>query len=203
MLPLHFPSLPPAVAQRASAAVACHAGSPPRAFLIADMSEPNTKPRLWAVDLSNPDRPVLTLQSQVAHGYGSDPGKTGMATRFSDVEGSGMTSLGLYQVGDAYVGKHGHSYRLEGLSLSNAHAFQREVMLHPADYVSPTRVSYSAGCAAVAPSTLVALDRRFGTMTGALLWIDGPGVQAPTCAALGKPWNVTLPSWVAQPQACA
>jgi len=159
------------------------------------MSEPNRAPRLWAVDLSHPRHPTLVLQSRVAHGYGSDPRRTGMATRFSDVEGSGMTSLGLYQVGQAYVGKHGHSYRLAGLSASNAHAYEREIMLHPADYVSPTRVSYSAGCAAVSPATLVALDHRFGSMTGALLWIDGPGVQAPTCAALGKPWPVTLPPW--------
>jgi hypothetical protein len=197
---LHFHSLPPLVAQHASAAVACHSGPPPRALLIADMSEPNLAPRLWAVDLANPSHPTLALQTQVAHGFGSDPGRTGMATRFSDVEGSGQTSLGLYSIGEAYIGKHGHSYRLLGLSPSNAHAYQRDVMLHPADYVSPSRVSYSAGCAAVSPSTLPALDHRFGTMTGALLWIDGPGVVAPSCAAarsMEHPWPVVAPAWVA------
>jgi len=50
-------------------------------------------------------------------------------------------------------------------------------------------VSYSAGCAAVAPSTLSALTAHFGTLTGAELWIDGPGVQAPMCARI-TPWPV-------------
>jgi hypothetical protein len=181
-----LPNLPPVVAEHAAAAVAC-AATAPRALLIADMSEPNRAPRFWAFDLSDPKRPVLVLQSQVAHGYGSDPGKTGTATRFSDVEGSGMTSLGLYRVANPYVGKHGPSYRLQGLSASNAHAWQRDIMLHPAPYVSPTRVSYSAGCAAVAPSTLAALTAHFGTLTGAELWVDGPGVRAPTCAQT-NPW---------------
>jgi hypothetical protein len=191
-----LPNLPPVVAEHAAAAVAC-AATPPRALLVADMSEPNRAPRFWAFDLSDPKHPVLVLQSQVAHGYGSDPNRDGQATQFSDVEGSGMTSLGLYRVAGPYVGKHGPSYRLQGLSASNAHASQRDVMLHPAPYVSPARVSYSAGCAAVAPATLSALKVHFGTLTGAALWIDGPGVQAPTCAAL-EPWAVAqASSWSA------
>jgi hypothetical protein len=195
-----FPNLPPVVAEHAAAAVAC-AATTPRALLVADMSEPNRAPRLWAFDLSDPKHPVLVLQSQVAHGYGSDPGKTGTATRFSDVEGSGMTSLGLYVVGEPYTGKYGSSYRLQGLSATNAHAYARDIMLHPAPYVSANWVSYSAGCAAVAFDTLNALNRHFGSLSGALLWMDGPGVQAQTCAQ-ASPWPVITDStWasVAQP----
>lgn len=194
---LTLPNLPPIVAAHAAAAVACSLGSgqPPSALLVADMSEPNIAPRLWVFDLSDPEHPQLVIQAQIAHGYGSDPRRTGVATKFSDVEGSGMTSLGLYRVGDPYFGKHGPSYRLVGLSASNASAFSRAIMLHPADYVSPTRVSYSAGCAAVAPRTLAAMTSRFRTLRGAMLWIDGPGLQVPDCPARGfLTWKLPIDS---------
>ena len=200
-----LPNLPPVVAEHAAAAVAC-AATAPRALLIADMSEPNRSPRLWAFDLSDPKHPVLVLQSQVAHGYGSDPGKTGTASRFSDIDGSGMTSLGLYRVGESYTGKYGSSYRLQGLSASNAHAYARDIMLHPAPYVSANWVSYSAGCAAVAFDTLNQLNHHFGSLSGALLWMDGPGVQAPTCADV-ETWSAApRSSWsayVSDTKACS
>ena len=150
---LALPNLPPVVAEHAAAAVACSATEPP-ALLVADMSEPNRAPRLWAFDLSDPKHPVLVLQSQVAHGYGSDPGRTGVATKFSDVEGSRMISLGLYRVAAPYLGKHGPSYRLQGLSASNAQEWQRDIMLHHGPYVTPTHVGPSGGCATVAFDTL-------------------------------------------------
>ena len=102
-----------------------------------------------------------------------------MATKFSDVDGSGMTSLGLYRVAALYLGKHGPSYRLQGLSASNAHAYDRDIMLHPAPYVTPNRVSYSAGCVAVAPSTLSALTTHFGTLTGTACGSTAPACECP------------------------
>lgn len=194
---LDLPQLPPHVAAHASAAALCSGGAP-RVLLVADMSQPSLARRFWAFDLSDPTHPTLVLQTQVANGYGSDPGKTGIPTTFGDVEGSGKTSLGAYVVGEPYVGKHGGSYRLAGVSSTNAHAFERQIMLHPAPYVSATHVGTSAGCAAVAPETLTALDRRFGSLSGSVLWIDGPGAIAPTCAAATQPvWPVHTPTWIA------
>ena len=192
---VHLPHVPPIVAEHAAAAVACSSqdGIPPRAILIADMSASNRAPRLWAFDLSDPKHPQLVLRSQVEHGFGSDPGRTGYATRFSDVEGSSMSSLGLYRIADSYFGVHGPSYRLQGLSASNAHAWDRDVMLHPTDTITAQSVGYSAGCASVAPSTLSSLTRHFGTLTGALLWMDGPGVKVPSCAAT-RPLQWTPPA---------
>ena len=188
---LALPSLPPPVAAHVAAAVAC-APVRPRALLVADMSESSSKPRLWVFDLSDTKQPMV-MRTEVAHGYGSDPNKTGMATYFSNVEGSGMTSLGPYRIAEPYTGKYGVSYRLVGLSLSDSHAYERNIMLHPAPYVSPAHVGRSAGCAAVAPSALTAMMRHFGSLTGGLLWIDGPGVQAPTCAATRWPAEWALP----------
>lgn len=185
-------ALPPTVAAHAAAAVAC-AHEQPAALLVADMSRPSFQPRLWVIDLRDRQHPEVVLKTRVAHGYGSDPGNTGWASRFGDTEGSGMTSLGLYRIASPYVGKHGPSYRLAGLSTSDAHAFERNIMLHPADYVGPQHVGRSAGCAAVAPSALATMTAHFGTLTGGLLWIDGPGVTAPMCKALLWPTGWALP----------
>lgn len=186
---MYLPSLPPPVAAHVADALAC-APERPRALLVADMSEPSRQPRLWVFDLRDPQHPVV-MRTQVAHGYGSDPHNTGYATRFGNADGSGMTSLGLYRIDAAYVGKHGPSYRLVGLSPSDSNAFTRDVMLHPSAYVSPAHVGRSAGCAAVAPQALASMTKHFGTLTGGLLWIDGPGVKAPTCAAMRWP-----PAWM-------
>lgn len=188
---MSLPSLPPTVASHVEAAVAC-AASKPRVLLVADMSQPSSTPRLWVFDLRDSKHPVV-MRTEVSHGYGSDPGKTGMATRFGNVEGSGMTSLGLYRIAESYIGQHGPSYRLVGLSPTDSNAYARNVMLHPAPYVGPGYAGRSAGCAAVAPASLAAMTRHFGSLSGGMLWIDGPGVQAPTCAATRKPPSWSLP----------
>jgi hypothetical protein len=200
----HIPHLDPQVARQAVAAAVCHAaGQPLKRLLIVDMSQPSLSPRLWALDVSDPQAPTLVLQTQVANGYGSDPQRTGHATRFSNVENSGMTSLGLYEVGESYIGKYGHGYRLTGLSSTNSNARVRDVMLHPAPYVSATHVGPSGGCAAVPLNVIPKLDKAWGTLTGAFLYISGPGAPTPHCAAL-NPWK--LPAYWASalqpPGAC-
>lgn len=188
-------SLPADLHATALAVVACAPQQTPF-VMLADMREPSADARLYVLDLTDRQRPRLILRTQVAHGYGSDPKRDGHATRFSSIEGSGMTSLGLYRVAAPYVGKHGHSYHLAGLQASNANAEARNIELHPADYVSPGHVGHSAGCAAVAPSVIPELDQRFGTLTGALLYVDGPGAVVPSCKAAREPWPVKMPGWL-------
>lgn len=96
-------------------------------------------------------------------------GKSGSlhARKFSNVEGSNMSSLGLYITGNAYMGDHGLAIRLHGLdSLRNNNAFARDVVVHSADYVSIAaiientltlngpRIGRSKGCFVVAPSKI-------------------------------------------------
>ena len=194
-----IPELPMDVAQSAYAAAICQGGHRPTRLLLADMTQPSAAARLWVLDVSNPEQPELVLRSQVAHGYGSDPARSGNATHFSDVEGSGMTSLGLYRVGEPYAGKHGHSYRLTGLSSSNAHALARDITRHPANYVTPRNVGRSAGCAAVGTDFLPSVERRWGSLTGSFLYIAGPGLSPVSCAQL-VPW--TPPAWAVLQRAC-
>ena len=181
MLPLDLtaaaPHLPPAVAERAATAYTCavERGTSADHLLVADMSQPSSMPRLFVFELSDPSRPVLVERTRVAHGAGSDPRKTGKPERFGNAPESGETSLGLYQVAEPYIGFHGKSYRLDGLTPGfNDAARSRAVVLHPAPYVRDRgAVGRSLGCPAIAPEDFAALDRR-GALEGALVWIDGP-----------------------------
>lgn len=179
-LTLAAPNLPQEVAEHAAAAAVCQKA---KVLLVADMSARNTEARLWAFDLSDPKKPVLVLRTQVAHGAGSaDPKHPGFASRFSNVPDSGMTSLGPYRIGQTYVGDHGKSYRLEGLMQGwNTKAYERDVMLHPSNFVGPGRVANSLGCLAVANDVIPKLDKHFRSLTGAAVWVDGPGVPTPKC----------------------
>lgn len=171
------PNAPMPVLERAAAASSCMS-TRPKKLLIADMSQPSSNRRFWAFDLSGP-RPVLIRQSFVAHGRGSDPRHTGTPVAFGDEASSGKTSLGLYSVGDAYTGKHGPSYRLAGLSPTNAKAYARAVVLHHASYVAAG--GRSLGCPALMPEDFQAVTAS--GMDNTALWIDGPGAPAPTCSA--------------------
>lgn len=166
--------LSPQVAQRASRAMRCQQakGSAVRRLLVVDLGRPSKERRLWAFDVSGP-QPKLILEDWVAHGAGSDPDKDGLATLFGNAPESGRSSLGLFQVAEAYVGKHGRSYRLDGLTKGwNDAARQRAVVFHPAAYVREGSVGRSLGCPAVRQATLDALEKQGLAYT--FLWIDGP-----------------------------
>lgn len=176
-LTIAAPQLDPAVAQRAAVAFTCAAerGTSANHLLVADMSQPSSAPRLFVFDLSNPTHPTLVERTRVAHGAGSDPSKTGRPVRFGNTPESGETSLGLYRVAEPYVGVHGKSYRLDGLTPGfNSTARSRAVVLHPAPYVRDHGpVGRSLGCPAIGEQAFAALDRR-GVLEGALVWVDGP-----------------------------
>lgn len=84
----------------------------------------------------------------VAHGKGSDRSHSGIATKFSDVPNSEMTSLGYYVTAESYHGQHGLSLRLDGLSKSNVNARARAIVIHGAAYVADKNVKQgrSWGC---------------------------------------------------------
>jgi len=114
---------------------------------VVDFSKHSGKDRLFVVNLTSG-----AVQSHVvAHGSGSDPGNTGFATKFSNVNNSNETSLGYYVTGETYDGKHGNSLRLDGVSPTNSNARARAVVMHGADYVSEGRSKQgrSWGCLAL------------------------------------------------------
>jgi hypothetical protein len=98
---------------------------------VIDYSLPSTEPRLWVLDLA---RGKVLFHELVAHGAGSGEK---FATRFSNVDDSRATSLGLFLTGETYEGGNGYSLKLKGLDGGiNDRAEERHIVMHGAWYVS-------------------------------------------------------------------
>ncbi|MEM9054797.1 MAG: murein L,D-transpeptidase catalytic domain family protein [Pseudomonadota bacterium] len=118
-----------------------------RYFTVIDYRAPSNVPRFFLVDTSDMSAEAFL----VAHGRGSDPDYDGIADRFSNIDGSKMTSLGAYVTGETYYGTHGLSLKLKGLSPQNDRAEERLIVIHGADYVHADRavLGRSWGCPAL------------------------------------------------------
>lgn len=150
------PGLDPRVLELALQARDCAATqlglSPPPRLAVIDYSLPSTTARLWVLDL--PAHRLL-FHEYVAHGRGSGEN---MASRFSNLDGSHASSLGLFRTGEAYTGHNGYSLRLDGLEPgTNDAAMARAIVIHGAAYVDPLlagkqgRLGRSWGCPALRP----------------------------------------------------
>jgi hypothetical protein len=121
-----------------------------RHLAVIDYSLPSTQPRLWVFDVT---RGRLLFQELVAHGRNTGER---IAERFSNIEGSKMSSLGLFQTTETYYGSNGYSLRMRGLDAGfNDNALARAIVMHGAPYVSEAiadrlgRLGRSWGCPAV------------------------------------------------------
>lgn len=117
---------------------------------VIDYSLPSTEPRLWVLDL---ERGEVVFHELVAHGRGTGDN---YATRFSNVNNSHQTSLGLFLTGGTYQGGNGYSMKLKGLDKGfNDMAEARYIVMHGAWYVSEQqaraqgRLGRSWGCPAL------------------------------------------------------
>jgi len=147
------PRLNPEVLEAALSATACaqRQTDVKREILsVIDYSLPSTEPRLWVFDL---EKRKLLFRELVAHGVNTGEN---MATRFSNVEGSRQSSLGLFLTDKTYFGRNGYSLKLHGLEKGiNHRALERTIVLHGAWYVSEAfrrehgRLGRSWGCPAV------------------------------------------------------
>ena len=117
---------------------------------IVDFSKPSSEKRLFIIDLRNYR---VLFNTWVAHGRNS--GKE-TAQSFSNTMSSNKSSLGFYRTGDTYMGGNGYSLKLHGLEKGiNDKALERAIVVHGADYVSPSFLQNngfmgrSYGCPAV------------------------------------------------------
>jgi len=122
----------------------------PERLAVIDYTRPSTARRLWLFDL---DKGSLLKHDYVAHGRGSGGN---VPTRFSNVEGSYQSSIGLFAGAETYRGNNGYSLRLDGLEPGiNDQARRRAIVIHGADYVDASwvarqgRIGRSHGCPAV------------------------------------------------------
>ena len=98
---------------------------------VIDYSLPSTQARLWVLDLA---KGKVLFHELVAHGSGSGDE---YATRFSNVNDSRATSLGLFLTAGTYEGGNGYSLTLKGLDPGvNDQAELRHIVMHGAWYVS-------------------------------------------------------------------
>jgi len=139
-------------------------------FLI-NMSLPSGENRFFVYNMKTDS---LQAQGLVAHGNCFEYGQEGR--RYSNVVGSGCTSLGKYRIGIPYTGKFGYSYKLQGLDSSNNNAFERTVVLHAHSCIPETEVAeeicQSNGCPMVSPNFLVQLKKIINTSKKpVMLWI--------------------------------
>jgi hypothetical protein len=139
-------------------------------FLI-DMSIASGKKRFFIYDLK---KDSLMSSGLVAHGNCFENWLEGR--RYSNVVGSGCTSLGKYKIGNSYTGKWGYSYKLHGLDSTNNNAFERTVVLHSHSCVAEDEITddicQSNGCPTVSPGFLQQLKAIINTSSKpVLLWI--------------------------------
>lgn len=143
-----------------------------RFCFLVDMSRPSGANRFFVYNL---EKDSLELSGLVAHGRCNENWLEGR--KYSNVSGSGCTSLGIYKIGGAYSGSFGLAYKLHGLDTSNNNAFNRYVVLHshtcvPVSEVSPDEICQSDGCPTVSPVFLSKLARKLdGSTKPVLLWI--------------------------------
>lgn len=127
---------------------------------IIDFSKPSSERRLYILNLKT----GAVSKHFVAHGKGSG---VNIANKFSNIDGSKMSSLGLYVAGNTYYGVHGESLNLYGLEASNSKAAERDIVVHAASYVSEDfvkirgRLGRSWGCPAVAPGIIGKMISNF------------------------------------------
>ena len=94
-------------------------------FFLLDMRIPSNKYRFFVFDTK---KNIITDSGLVAHGSGSATA-TG-ELQFSNTDGSLMTSLGKYYIGNSYNGTFGKAYKMYGLDATNSNAFLRNIVLH-------------------------------------------------------------------------
>lgn len=122
----------------------------------------------------------VVTRELTAHGKGSDAEHDGFAKSFSNKSGSYASSLGFYQVSESYVGDHGLSVRLDGLSGElNSNARDRAIVIHGADYVDPSRpiIGRSLGCPALQQSRAGSIVEKI--KNGSLLFIYHTAYEKP------------------------
>ena len=137
-------------------------------YALVDFTQPSRADRFFI--LSANDSAIL-LATRTAHGKGSDLDADGMAQIFSNDVNSLCSSVGAYQAGSEYQGKHGRSLRLRGLTRSASNAETRAIVLHS------TQKNASAHYVSDAYLQNAGLGRRIGRSDGCFV-VDVPVLDA-------------------------
>jgi hypothetical protein len=116
-------------------------------WAVVDFNKPSSEERLFIFSLGE----NICRKYIVAHGKKSGEK---YATKFSNINGSNCSSLGIYKTAETYIGKNGESLRIDGLEYTNSNARKRTVVIHKAKYAVANyrnlgMAGHSEGCFAV------------------------------------------------------
>ena len=128
-----------------------HLDIPKKDFIsIIDYSQPSTAKRYYLIDIINKK---LLFNTLIAHGVNSGEN---VASVFSNVPESRISSIGFFISAETYFGDNGYSLRIDGIEKGiNHNARKRDIVIHKADYVSEEfieqegRLGRSWGCPAL------------------------------------------------------
>jgi hypothetical protein len=134
---------------------------------VFDITMHSGQARLYVIDTNDGSVKVI----HVAHGKNSDKNSDGIATEFSNTNGSLQSSLGFMLTAETYTGKNGYSLKLDGLESRNSNVRSRAVVVHGANYVSSglSKMGMSYGCPAVSHANRDWLINKI--KNGSLLYI--------------------------------
>lgn len=140
----------PELLERAVAAMDArgHEGRATGKLVLVDYSLHSSQERLFVIDLET----GAVSAFRAAHGLGSDADHDGYLDSFSSVSGSQASPGGAFRFAEEYTGKHGRSYRLDGLEAANKTSRARAIVIHAADYAEPAfleqhgKLGRSNGC---------------------------------------------------------
>ena len=128
-------------------------------FYYVDYGLDSREPRGYVFDMEKLE--LVDGPFTVSHGRGSLAAPSGVPTRFTNVEGSATSSLGLYVAQETYgfsgksAGVHYTSIglRMKGVSGKfNSRARERGIVVHGAPYVTGSKAGRSEGCPAMEQS---------------------------------------------------
>jgi len=116
---------------------------------VMDYSQNNSAGRFYIIDTQTGE----ISASKAAHGYNSDPGRTGVASQFSNTMNSNQSSLGAFIATPYYSQSMGkNALKLNGLQQGvNDNAADRGLAIHSAGYVTQDSCGMSGGCIAYPP----------------------------------------------------
>ena len=132
-----------------------------RVALFVDLSRHSGRRRFVAWDMV---RMVPIFTSPVSHGSGSEMSHVRSAyARFSNEDGSHLSSLGRAVVAERYEGRYGVAYRLDGLEATNSNLRSRYVVLHGWEHTTsypiwPRATVGSFGCPVLSRRMMARVD---------------------------------------------
>lgn len=140
--------------------------------LFVDLARHSGRRRFVVWDFQH-NAPILT--APVSHGSGAQESHIRSAyARFSNEDGSHLSSLGRALIAERYEGRYGIAYRLDGLDATNSNLRSRCVVLHGWEHTTsypiwPRATVGSFGCPVLSRKVMAKVDDILSSRHGVVI----------------------------------